>query len=182
MSTAALITLVSACLANTPHDARINTDLIVAFATVESACNPTALGDEVSLKTAKKVPHKHIFGTKRVKRRGKWANVPAAWKSWGLYQFQYDRWVESGGKASDWGKADAKEQTRVMVKALENYLDKHKKGDHVTWVTTSHNSGHGLSKPTPYTRKIKAEIVKIAAIIKKGNESIANDGQQKSGE
>jgi hypothetical protein len=76
------------------HDARINTDLIVAFATVESACNPTALGDEVSLKTAKKVPHKHIFGTKRVKRRGKWANVPAAWKSWGLYQFQYDRWVE----------------------------------------------------------------------------------------
>jgi hypothetical protein len=121
--------------------------MLRAFAQVESASKVGALGDK---KRAKKVSkderHKYVF-------QGKWA-----YKSWGLYQFQYDRWIECGGRAADWGHAGKAEQDRVMKLALEMYNSDRGRVDYVRWVATFHNSGHGKNVETGYVKKIRQAL------------------------
>lgn len=78
-------------------------------------------------------------------------------KAWGLYQFHLNRWLEYGGAKESYGKADAKEQTRVMLNFLDyayKVADK-KNLDRIIVAATMHNNGHIVNKETDYVKKIR---------------------------
>lgn len=75
---------------------------------------------------------------------------------WGLFQFKRPRWVESGGRAGEWGKASASRQTAIMEQAIVNYLSRMSDvwratlEDRLIWIANFHNMGHGSLKRTAY--------------------------------
>ena len=80
---------------------------------------------------------------------------------WGGYAFGVDRWVECGGKRSQWGKAPPDVQTRVMLNAIEHYLStKPAHVDPIVWCATFHNVGHGVNKETSYVKKLRNAYMK----------------------
>ena len=83
-------------------------------------------------------------------------------KAFGYYAFHLDRWQQFDGKKSDWGKASAAEQDRVMTKFIVWGLKQaeKKKADTIRFVATYHNNGHYVNAETKYTIKIRRELVK----------------------
>lgn len=90
-------------------------------------------------------------------------------KAWGLYQFHRARWEECGGNPKEWGKADKKEQTRVMINALNKYAKQYKRKkpdtDFITWCATYHNNGHGRTVKTKYVKKVKTTLKKVKSTL-----------------
>ena len=81
-------------------------------------------------------------------------------KAWGLYQFHETRWIEFGGKESNWGKAPRKEQDQIMAGYLiwAQKQAKKRNVDFIQFAATYHNNGHFVSKETGYVRKIRKQI------------------------
>ena len=76
--------------------------------------------------------------------------------AFGFYGFHESRWCEMGGDPAKFGKATRLEQDAVMVNAINRYLKtKPADVDALTWITTSHNAGHGHRTPSKYTEKIR---------------------------
>lgn len=98
-----------------------------------------------------------IVESSGVNKRPYWdVNGPA----WGMYAFHRDRWVESGGRASEWGVATPERQTEVMLKALTKYVVRCRKANVplMPGVANCHNLGSPSKVETKYVRKIWKEI------------------------
>lgn len=80
-------------------------------------------------------------------------------KAWGIYQFHKARWKELGGDPKTYGKANATEQTKVMLKVIRRCkANAAKAGVKLTdeqlviWVSRYHNIGNcGKSKMNQHT-------------------------------
>jgi hypothetical protein len=82
-------------------------------------------------------------------------------KAWGLFQFHIGRWVECGGRRSEWGVASPARQTEVMLRAVNKYAAwgiRANAPDRLTWVANCHNLGHGSTTLTPYARKVSSVV------------------------
>lgn len=93
-------------------------------------------------------------------------------KSWGLFGFKRARWEEAGGDPEQWGKADAREQVRVMLGAVRLYgewlANSDRKiasdRDRVRLMARCHNNGSiGSGAETDYTRRAWRYYAKLRA-------------------
>jgi len=106
-------------------------------------------------------------------------------KSWGLYQFQRDRWKESDGDPKMWGRADWKEQTKIFLLALLRY---HRNADewHETkkwcarekfnWLVNYHNIGHGDTEKTTHNTKVWKEFLRWRQALRNARLDLQTNG------
>ena len=78
-------------------------------------------------------------------------------KAFGFFGFHESRWIDGGGRASEWGTASPARQFEVFTKCLNRYLadaDRHHAKSRLTWVAVFHNSGTGSDTPTVYVEQL----------------------------
>jgi hypothetical protein len=104
------------------------------------------------------------FAMQESTRAAKGIHVPGdGGKAWGIWQFHKARWKECGGDPKLYGKADAKSQAKIMLKALRKYTRKSKWGNltveqKIIVAGRCHNIGHckksQKNKHYGYTRSV----------------------------
>lgn len=81
-------------------------------------------------------------------------------KAWGKYQFHIERWMELGGKKSEFGKATESRQDEIMLIELNLAIHKSRKMgvDIIRGCATYHNNGNIKDLETNYVRKIRKNL------------------------
>jgi len=86
-------------------------------------------------------------------------------KAYGLYQFHIARWMECGGKRSEFGNAPAWRQTQIFFTEINRCFDQYERKR--LWengitptqaLATYHNNGSIKGCETEYVRKIKNRL------------------------
>ncbi len=104
------------------------------------------------------------FAMQESSRAARGIHVPGdGGKAWGICQFQKSRWKECGGDPKLYGKASAKYQAKIMLKALRKYTRKSRWGtltvtQKIIVAGRNHNIGHckksQKNKHYSYTRSV----------------------------
>lgn len=104
------------------------------------------------------------FAMQESSRAAKGIHVPGDdGRAWGIWQFHKARWEECGGDPDEWGTADAKGQTRVMLAAFRKYTRASRWGrltdeQRIIVAGRYHNRGHCKTsekdKHYRYTRSV----------------------------